>query len=153
MAKQTIKLKKYLDVIIEQFAAAGITPGHILELTSTDKYCRKHSGGGEAVAPVLVALEDELQGGSIDDAYTQDQPVQVWVGVSGEVFLGILATDQDVNRGDHLESNGDGTLRKYTPADSEATGHQSSIVGVALESVDTTGSLEGRVSRIRVMVR
>jgi hypothetical protein len=151
MAFNTIKLKKYLDIVVEYVANAAITPGMLIELMSSGKV-RAHSGGGEAVAPKMFALEDELQGKSILDAYTSLDPVQVWVAVPGEVVYAILADGNDIDIGDHLESNGDGTLRKYIPGDSEATGHQASIVGVALEAVDTTGSPAATTSRIKVMV-
>lgn len=150
MSKETIKLKKYLDVIIERLAAATITPGMLLELTSANKV-QAHSRLGEEVTPTLFALEDELQGRGIDDNYAEGDPVQVWVAQRGEDVYAILADDQDVSIGDPLKSAGDGTLIKYVESDSDATGHQNSIVAIALEAVDTQGSPASTTSRIKVM--
>lgn len=150
MAFNTIKLKKYVDVIIEREAHAAITPGMIVELNSDDEVL-KHDTAGSTVAPCMVALEDELQGNGIDTDYDAGDPVQVWILHPGEVFYGILADNCNIAIGDYLESNGDGTLREWTPLNSEAAGHEHSCVGIALEAVDTTGSPAATTSRIKVM--
>ena len=111
MGKNTIKLKKYLDIINEIEAAAAITPGMVLELTSAGKVKAHSSAGGNA--PAYIALEDELQGNSIEDAYANGDKVQVWFGVPGEEALLILADGQNVAIGDLLESNGAGYLQKH----------------------------------------
>jgi hypothetical protein len=151
LVPKTIKLKKYLDVIIEKTAHETITPGMLLALNADDEVA-VHAALGQEVVPVLFALEDELQGKEIDDTYASGQPVQVWVAQRGEVVFALLSTDQDVHIGDPLKSHGDGYLELYHLTDSDATGHQNSIVGIALEAIDTSGSPESAVSRIRVMV-
>lgn len=143
MAKNTIKLKKYLDVIIEKVAAGTITPGMLVELTSADKVQAHSTQAGDAI-PIMFALEDELQGKTIDDNYSATNPVQVWVAQSGECVYAILADSQDVEIGEFLESKGDGTLQAHSSG---------VIVAVALEAVDTTGSPASVTSRIKVMVR
>lgn len=153
MAYHTIKLKKQQgDVIEEKIAAGVITPGNILELDSNGKV-QRHSTSGATVAPLMVALEDELQGKTIDDNYAADDPVQVWYPKSGDIFYGLLdATSEDVSIPDGLESNGDGTLKKWTPLDSEASGHERSLVGRAEEAVTEVGSAASTDARIRVKV-
>ncbi len=150
MSYNTIKLKKYLDVIIERVAAATITPGMLLELT-TGNLVQAHSSLGEEVAPIMFALENELEGEGIDTDYAATDPVQCWIAQRGEEVYALLADNQDIDIGNKLKSYGNGMLCKYVEADSDATGHQASIVGTALEAVDTTGSLAAG-TRIKIMV-
>ncbi len=143
MAKNTIKLKKYLDVIIERAAAGTITPGMLVELTSTD-LVQAFSGSGTQPVPIMFALEDELQGRGIDDNYVITDPVQVWVAQSGEVVYAILADGETVSIGEKVQAKNDGTLVAFIAG---------VPVGVALEAVDTAGSPAGVTSRIRIMIR
>lgn len=147
MAFNTIKLKKYSDVVIEKVAGGTITPGMILELQSAGTV-RAHNTAGGNVVPVMVALEDELQGKGIDDNYTSTNPVQIWIPHAGDVFYGILADGETIVKGDLLESKGDGTLRKYTDASDD---QPRCLVGVALEAVDTSDTAT-ETERIQVMV-
>lgn len=155
MAKNTIKLKKYLDVIDEFFAVAALTPGHLLEITSAGKV-QKHSVAGGNVTP-LIALEDELWGKTIDDAFAANDPVQVWTAQRGEVAYMLLKDGENVVIGDYLESAGDGTLQKHVEdIDSAADvtviyGNQ--LVGIAMEAVDMSGSSGADPSgRIKVRI-
>lgn len=145
MAYNTIKLKKYTDIIEEYEAAAAILPGNLLEITSAGKV-QKHSGAGKT-ASVLFALEDELQGKSIADGYVAGDRVQVWVATPGEVVYGRLADEETVAIGDYVESNGAGQLRKVsrTPESWESADAQAAkslydkhVVGQVLAALDTT---------------
>jgi hypothetical protein len=147
MASNTIKLKKYVDTVIERVANAAITPGHLIELMSTNKF-RKHATAGSTVLPRMFALEDELQGNGIDTDFSANDQVQGWITHPGEEVYAILAANQTIVINDKLESAGDGTLRKWTPLDSEASGHEYSVVGVALEAVTTTAA----VARIKILI-
>jgi len=71
----TVKLKKYVDNVYEKVANAAITPGHLLELMSTNKV-KVHASLAGVVTSKMFALEDELQGKEIDDAYAADDVVQ-----------------------------------------------------------------------------
>lgn len=152
MAYNTIKLKKYLDVIEEKTAAAVITPGMLVELTSVGKV-QAHSNAEQDAFP-RFALEDELQGNGINDAYASGDVVQVWIPTRGDIVYGILADGQNVVIGDFLESNGAGLLQKHV-ADVESfesaeagsiTVYPNSIVGQALEAVDISDSSGGESS-------
>lgn len=144
MAFNTIKLKKYLDVVIEKVAASAITPGHLVELTSANKV-QVHSGAGLIAAPIMVALEDELQGKTIDDAYAADDPVQVWVCQSGEVAYMLVKDGETITIGEKVESAGDGTVQAYTSG---------VVLGVALDAVDMSGSSGADPSgRVKLMIR
>lgn len=102
MAKyKTIKVKKYSDVIEEFVAAGDITPGMVVKLTADGEV----EPGGSAL--IMVALEDELQGKGIDDAYVAGDPVQVWIPYRGDIFNGI---GSGLTVGAFVEAGTDGRL-------------------------------------------
>lgn len=142
MAKNTIKIKKYLDVVEEYVANAAITPGHLIEVMSTGKVRAHATAGGNALP--IFAMEDELQGNGIDDDYSALDPVQCWVALRGEQVYALLANGETAVIGSWLESAGDGTLRVHVPqVDSSAditTILPNNIVGMALEAVDMSDS-------------
>jgi len=142
MAYNTIKIKKYLDIIEEFIAADAIYPGMVVEMDSAGKV-KAHATSGGNVVPVMVALEDELQGKGIDDAYAANDKVQVWILNSGEVFYGIIADGQTIAKGDLLESDAGGRLIKHVPDEGSANAiYQNAIVGVALDAVSTAAGSE-----------
>jgi len=143
MAKNTIKLKKYLDVIIEAPAAAGITPGHLVELTSAGAVQANGTAADTSVAK-WFALEDELQGKNIDTAYVTGDKVQVWCAVPGEEVYAFLKDGQNVAVGAILESAGDGSLKAFSAA--------GAAVAVALEAVDLSASANTANARIKVRI-
>jgi hypothetical protein len=138
MAYETIKLTKYSDVIIEKEADAAVTPGMLLELNSDDEVLAHATAGGNVV-PIMFALEDELQGRGIDTDYTAGDQVQVWIPYRGDIVNALLADDQDITRGNFLESNGEGRLQLHVadPGDSTTGTVQNAIVGVATETVSS----------------
>jgi hypothetical protein len=153
----TIKIKKYVDHIEEFVANAAITPGMLVELMSTNKLRAHATSGGEAAAK-WFALEDELQGKGIDDAYAATDPVQVWVCVPGEVVYALIADGQTIAKGDYLESNGAGRLTKHTADSAHDIVYGTHVVAMALEAVtlDAEGSESSwggtHYPRIKVMV-
>lgn len=146
MAKHTIKLKKYVDIVNEYEAAAAITPGMLLELTAAGTVQAHSVAGGNAAR--YIALEDELQGRDIDTNYAAADQVQVWSGVMGEEAYMILADGEDVSIGDYLESAGNGYLQRHA-SDTESfesnepgaiTVYPEQIVAQALEAMDLSSS-------------
>jgi len=125
----------------EAVASGAITPGHLLERTSaaTDTV-KVHATSGGDVVPKLFAVEDDLQGKEISQAYATGNTVLMRVGTPGDEVLALLANGEDVTKGDKLESNGDGTLKKYVADSGAVTEYNEQIVGVALESVDMSSS-------------
>lgn len=109
----TIKLKKYSDVIEEYRAAGTITPGMLLAYGSNGKVAAHAVKGGSAVP--IFALEDELQGKGIGDDYSTNDPVQCWLPYRGDQVYALIK-GAAVVKGDLLQSAGDGSLEKYTPA-------------------------------------
>jgi len=152
MAYNTIKLKKYLDVVEEFVAAEAITPGMLIEIDSNGKVQKHATSDGDAVP--MFALEDELQGNGITDAYSAADQVQVWVAQRGEQVYALLADGENASIGDFLASNGNGYLKVYAMSSGGAE-YPQSIVAVALEAVDRSGSSgedTNVTGRIRVMV-
>lgn len=166
MAYNTIKIKKYSDVVNEWEANVALTPGMLVELMSTNKV-KKHATSGGNVYPLIV-LEDELQGNDINDDYAAGDKVQVWTPTRGDEAYLLLADEETIVIGDFLESNGQGKVKKHTAetwasADAQTanTVYSTPIVGVALEAKDLGTLPEGSDSsaggayynpRIRVMV-
>jgi len=142
MAKRTIKIKNYVNIMEEKVANAAITPGHLVELMSTDKV-RVHATAGGNAFP-MFAVEDELQGNEIGDAYAADDQVQVWVPQRGDEVYALIKVGQTIAIGDFLESAGDGTLQKHTAdaADSNDSINilSAQIIGIALEAVTVASS-------------
>ncbi len=145
MAIHTIKAKKYSDVIEEYDADAAITPGMLVELTSTG--VKKHATAGGNALP-MFALEDELQGNGIDDDYATDDKVQVWIPNRGDIVNALLKDEQNISVGDFLESDGEGKLQKWEgdAGDSTTVTQLNSIVGQAIEAVDLSTLPEGSES-------
>ena len=145
MSYNTIKIKKYSDNIDELVADAAILPGCLVELT-TDNEIKVHATAGGNVGPKMFALEDELQGKGIDDAYAAGDKVQVWFPAPGDVVLAILADGQSVGEGTLLESNGAGYLQAHTPdEDSVLPNIQSNIiVAMSLEEMDASADSSGQ---------
>lgn len=133
MGQNSIKVKNYSDVMEEYPAGAGITPGHLVSLASTGKVVVHPTAGASAVA--MFAVEDELQGKTINEAFVLDDKVQVWIPGRGDQVYAIIPDGQNIAIGDLLESNGTGMLQKVVQA-SAADKADLGIVAVALEAVD-----------------
>ena len=148
MAYNTIKVKKYSDVIEEMVASAAVTPGMLLIIESTGKV-KAHNQADKDVFPIF-ALEDELQGKGIDDAYAANDPVQCWIPYRGDIVNAILADGENVNIGDPLTSDGYGRLKKHVTDTGASTVpwtvYPEQIVGYAAEALDLSGSSGAEVS-------
>jgi hypothetical protein len=154
VARHSVIIKKYSDVIEEFVASAAITPGHLVELyPTTAGEIRVHSTPGGNALP-MFALENEMEGQGIGDAYAHEDPVQVWVPGRGDIVNALLKDGEHVEIGDFLESAGDGTLQEHA-TDSAGVGTLScQIVGVATEHVDLSDSVGTHpASGLRIKVR
>ena len=127
----------------EGLAAAGITPGHLLERTTTAKTVQVHSTSMGNVTPKIFALEDDLQGNDIDDAYSAADPVKLIIAYPGDEILARYPTGIGYTPAinDRMVSNGNGELRPYqTMEDSSGLGETNPsecIVGVILEVISS----------------
>jgi len=150
MSYNTIKIKKYSDVVEEYPADATIYPGSLIQI-NTEAEVKVHASAGGNVLP-MFALEDELQGKGIDDAYAAGDRVQCWIPNRGDIVLAILADGQSCVEGDFLESNGAGYLQVHTPEEvSSGSGQEggfsiyhNQIVGIALEEMDALSDSSGQ---------
>jgi hypothetical protein len=140
MAKHTIKIKKYSDIVEEYVAVGTITPGMLIELTSENKV-QAHSGSAGA-SLVMFALENELEGKGIDVNYVADDRVQCWIPNRGDMVYALLADGETAVIGNWLESNADGKLKVGT----------TKPIGQAVEAVDMSGST-GEDPTGRIIVR
>ncbi len=142
---ETINLRSADKQTDERLAAAAITPGHLVELTSADKF-QKHatqSGNNDKT----FALENSTLGKTITDAYASGDTVIARTFRPGDRVYAILADSQTIVIGDLLESAGDGTLQKWVQ-DSTGVYVPNQIVAKALEAVTTSGS----TSRIKIQI-
>jgi hypothetical protein len=129
----------------EAKADAAITPGHLIERTSTG--VKKHASAG-GMAYGCFAIEDSLQGNEIGDDYATGSRVR-WIHAGpGDEVQAWLAQGETVAVGDGLESNGDGTLRKSSEEGSELPG---SITAIALEALDLSTSGDS-ATRLKIEV-
>jgi len=139
MANKSIILKNYLNVFIEKVATAvAIKPGFLLEETSAG-LVQAHSTEGGNVAPVMVALADDLQGGAIGTSYATSARINIWIPQRGDQGYLYLVDGETVVKGDLLESDGAGSLKKHV-ADSGGPESPNAIVAKALEAVDLSAS-------------
>ncbi len=146
MAYNTIKVKKYSDVIEEMTAGGTITPGMLVEMTSTGT-CRAHSAKDENAIP-MFALEDEMQGKTVDDNYVATDQVQVWIPGRGDMVYALLAQGQNVTKGALLSSNGDGRLKAAPSLVSTGDVFPLQIVAQAMESVNASSAAKRILIRI-----
>ena len=137
---------------VQEFVAnAAITPGHLCELMSTGK-ARVHATAG-GTAERLFALEDDNLGGEIGTAYTSANVARFGYFRPGDQVFAILYDGETAVIGSKLESQGDGTLRVVDVDSAFSDIGINSIVGVALEAVDMSGSAGVDPSpRIRIAI-
>ncbi len=111
MAPRTILLKGR-GIRKEAVAGGAITPGHLVTLNSASKLIVHNVARGKAAA--CFAVENDLNGKGIDDAYANNDYVQAEYLMTGcEVYALVAANAAAIAVGDLLESAGDGTLRKF----------------------------------------
>lgn len=139
----TIKLKKYVDVINEYEAGNTIIPGQLVQVVS-DGTVQPHGTAG-GVAEKAFALEDELQGKGIDDAYAEGDRVQVMYARPGDEVYAFLKEGSSITVGEFLESAGDGSLQKYGTATAVET-----LFPIAV-SLDTVATAPAN-ARIRIRI-
>lgn len=158
--KNTIKIKSYSNIVEEMAAtAAAIKPGMILEMGSASNatVCKAHATANGNVVP-MIALEDELQGKSIYDAYsaTAGTKIQVWIPTRGDIAYLIPVDGTALAIGDFVTSNGDGRVKKYVvTVDSAAdveTIYDRIIIGQVLETITSASESAGEEEEM-VMVR
>ena len=118
-------------------ASGTIKPGYLCDIhTSTGKKVRAHPTVG-GYGPKHIAVEDALQGNTIDDNYSSGDLVALHTPRPGAVYQLWLKAGENVAIGDRLMSAGDGTLQEFEAADTVTA---DAIVGTAEEAVDLSAS-------------
>lgn len=142
MAFKTITLKGE-GVAVEALAAGTITPGMLIEWTSSTKFVA-HNSAGENASP-MFAIENQLEGEGISDNYSAGERVFARIFRPGDEVYAVCAASQTLAVGDLVESNGAGALQAHVPASAGAPlEYPESVVGIVKVAV-TTGSATGRV--------
>ena len=130
-------------------AASQVTPGMLIELTSSNTVQPHSTADGRQAR--MVAVEQEFVGDGIEHVYKSGEAVQINVFRPGDVAFMHLADGEDASTGNYLASNGDGKLKVETSA---GTGDlEGSLVALALEDVDMSGSSAADpAGRIKVLI-
>lgn len=136
----TITLKVGDDGMIrkEGVAASAVTPGMLVKRTSAGVAAQSAAGG---YVPKAFALENDLVGDDIDDAYDADDTVQIGIFGAGCEVYAFLAYGENVVIGDALSAAAGGALQKQ--AGTEPT------IAFALEAVNNNAA---GLDRIKVEV-
>lgn len=145
-AQNTIVLKGN-GIRKERAAEAAITPGDLIEVTSTGTVQRHSTAGGNAQR--AFAVENEVVGKEISEDYAAGDNVLYEVLPPGcEVNALVAAGAAAIVKGDYLESDGTGKLRKLATSAATSEAQRASVVAVALEDVDNSAG--GSPARIIV---
>lgn len=122
--------------------AAGILPGHLVARTNAAvETVVVHASAGGVCRP-LFAVEDDIQGNGIDDAYANGANALLVYAQPGDEILGVLASGQNVAKEAALTSNGNGQLKA-------ANGTTDHVIGYARNAVDASLAAARVVVEIR----
>lgn len=144
MSDNAIITKCFGSPVIKEIVAGGtIMPGMIIKKGSAGTVAA-HASQGQNVAPIMVALENSLQGNDKDDAYAADDVVRVWFPQPGDEGQLILSDGENVAIGDLLESAGNGYVDKYVAdtgdSDDPVTVYPRTIIAEVNAAVNLSGS-------------
>lgn len=97
---------------------SSIMPGMLLQFDGFD-IVKPHATAAAIPKPLIIAVEAPWREGSgIDDAFdVAGEVVPYHYLLPGEEVYALLAAGEDIEAGDLLESNGDGTLQADTSGD------------------------------------
>lgn len=119
----------------EGLADGAVNPGNIVEKTSAGKWQKHGEEGG--FAQIAVAVEDALQGNTVDDQYDDGDRVFVHIENRGTRFQAILKNGENVVIGEALISDGSGRLIAQTSRSSDNATKQ--VIAYAEEASDQSG--------------
>lgn len=108
-------------------AGGAITPGMLLNIRNPAAIVAHNEAGQEC--QVAVAVEYDLTGRNITQAYALNDQVMYHVLPDGDRFYGIIAASQNIAIGDLLTSNGAGQLVEAAATDF--------VIGIARQAVVT----------------
>lgn len=136
MARRVIVLLGTPVLNEDDAAAEAITPGHLVTFDGSGNLI-KHNQAGKNAARTFALERDEM-GQDIDDAYGVGDQVKVGSFGPGDRVYAFIASGQNLAKGDFMESDGAGRLRKdATDAATDDTQRQATI-GRAYEAVNNS---------------
>ena len=113
----------------EAVAGGAVTPGHLVALTSTGTVV-VNATASKKIQPCF-AIEDELIGKDITDAYASGDKVKYIVPCRGaEINALVPASAAAIVIGDYLEADGTGCLRKLVGLTDNSGGTANTTVEV-----------------------
>jgi uncharacterized protein (AIM24 family) len=141
--RNTIVLKgDFAPGFWEKRAGGTIKPGHLVGLQTDSEVAVHAAAGVTAIAPVYgVAIEDALQGNTIDDNYSAGDLVFGYQPQPGDIVQLILQSGQDAVVGGGVTSAGDGTVKMAATTDR--------LLGILEEDTTAAGAV-GADTRIAV---
>lgn len=127
---------------IQREAAAGqvITPGALVEVAADGDV--DFVLEGQEAAPAF-AVENDLTGKGIDDDYAVGDQVRYKIFNQGERVYALIADGEDIDFGDRLTSNGDGTLKE--------AGNTDFVIARSVNSANVAPSGETARCQVEVM--
>ena len=129
----------------EVIAAAALSPGHLIELTSAGLVQKQSTADGFAEA--MFAEEDALQGRNVGTAYAEDELVSIILPQKASVVNVMLTAGKAYTVGMILCPKGDGTLEDQ--ADSSTPKQAIGVCEVALD-LSATGAVD-TLSQVRII--
>lgn len=152
MAFKTIKVKWANPQYQKELTATAVAiyPGYLVERTSAGTV-QAHSNAGQNAAK-MFALEDELQGKEIADAYGVSTLIQCGVFSSGDEVFVVLKEDENISIGEFVESAGDGQVQAHAASSAGAVEYPEAIVGVALATLDLSASAAVALADRRLLI-
>ena len=117
-------------------ASGSLTPGMLVEPTSTNHY-KAHDTPGGAAALIFVRENFENNGNGIDDAVASGSNVPVLFVKAGDIVNAV--TDDTIDKDEFVESAGDGKVQPY------GSGYR---IGYARAASD----LSGTVGRVEIVI-
>lgn len=128
----------------EARAAGAIKCGHLVKLNGDNELVVHATSGGFAERAFATEEIHIIEGKDLSDDYADDDLVSYTLCLPGDEVYAWLLDGENVDEGDHLISNGDGTLIK-------TTGTPKQIIAVAREAKDL--SAVGNTTNARIKVR
>lgn len=122
----------------EALAGGTITPGHLLQRESNGNVVVHGVAAGNQGR--LVAVENALEGETIDDDYASGDTVQFRMMPPGSEAN--LLSSAAITQGNYVESAGDGRVRPLSSSAATSEAQRHGVVGVAQEG---TGGADERV--------
>jgi hypothetical protein len=120
----------------ERTAAAALSPGNLLTYDSNGKVKKHASAGGPAGA--IFAIENDVEGQGVSDAYASADRVQYHSFNKGDEVLALIANGEAIAIGDLLVSDGSGSLKERTADSTGAV--EEDVIAIALETCDMSTS-------------